>query len=570
MLEKSFSPAEAEARLYAIWESSGAFAADPTSDAEPFTIMIPPPNVTGALHMGHALNNHAAGHAGPLRADARPRRAVAARHRPCRHRDPDGGRAPADAERQRAGSATWAARHSSSGSGSGRPNRGGAIINQLQPARRLAATGRASASPWTRACRAPCVKVFVELHREGLIYQRQAAGELGPEAADRDLRPRGASSREVKGSLWHIRYPIEGELPDRLHHRRDHAAGDHAGRHRGRGASRRRALSAIWSASTSILPLVGRRIPIVADEYADPEKGTGAVKITPAHDFNDFEVGKRHDLPHAIVLDREGARHARRERGLSARRAEGVADPLRRARSHGIDRFAARKRDRGASWSGSACSSKIEPHTHRCRMATAPACVIEPLADRPVVLSTPTTLAKPAIAAVRDGRDRVRAEALGKDLSSTGCENIQPWCISASSGGAIGSRPGTGRTARSSSPTTEAEAPRPPRATHYGDATSALTPGRGRARHLVLLGAVAVLDAGLAGADAGAGALLPDRRAGHRLRHHLLLGRPDDDDGPALHGRGAVPHRLHPRPGARREGRRRCRSRRATSSIRWS
>ena len=164
---------------------------------------------------------------------------------------------------------------------------------------------------------------------------------------------------------------------------------------------------------------------------------------------------------------------------------------------------------------------------------------------------------------------RVRAEELGEDLLRVDGEHpalvhLAPALVGPSDPGLV-----RARTARCSSPRPKRR--RSSRALAYYAETEAITPmqghdmaldpdsrravpdaRRGRARHLVLLGAVAVLDAGLAGRDAGARALLSDRRAGHRLRHHLLLGRPDDDDGPALHGRGAVPHRLHPRAGARR------------------
>ena len=160
------------------------------------------------------------------------------------------------------------------------------------------------------------------------------------------------------------------------------------------------------------------------------------------------------------------------------------------------------------------------------------------------------TLAKPAIEAVESGSTRVRAAAVGEhvlrlDAQHPALVHLAPALVGASDPGLV--RPGRPRVRRRD----RGGGARRRRARITASAVRA-DARRGRARHLVLLGAVAVLDAGLAGADARARALLSGRRAGHRLRHHLLLGRADDDDGPALHGRGAVPHRLHPRPGARR------------------
>ena len=152
------------------------------------------------------------------------------------------------------------------------------------------------------------LKVFVELYREGLIYKDKRLVNWDPKllTAISDLE---VVQVETKGHLWHLRYPIEGKTfdPDDASTfivRRHHAAGDHAGRHRGRGASRRRALQGAGRQERH--PAAGRaQIPIIADEYSDPEKGSGAVKITPAHDFNDFEVGKRHNLPQINVFNAE-------------------------------------------------------------------------------------------------------------------------------------------------------------------------------------------------------------------------------------------------------------------------
>ena len=123
---------------------------------------------------------------------------------------------------------------------------------------------------------------------------------------------------------------------------------------------------------TAILPLVGRRIPIVGDDYADPEKGTGAVKITPAHDFNDFEVGKRHDLPQINVLTSKARSRLKRQRSLPRRRAESTPSSTRRSKLHGLDRFEARKTIVERAGRARACSTRSSRTRTWCRTATAP------------------------------------------------------------------------------------------------------------------------------------------------------------------------------------------------------
>ena len=284
---------------------------------------------------------------------------------------------------------------------------------------------------------------------------------------------------------------------------------------------------------SAILPLVGRRIPIVADEYADPETGSGAVKITPAHDFNDFEVGRRHGLEMINVLDADGAGHQRQRvpkpiaASTGTRRAKRVVADLEAARG---------------------LVEKIEPHPHTVPHGDRSDMAIEPwLTDQ--WYCDAATLAQPAIEAVEDGR----TVFVPKQWENTYFEwmrNIQPWCISRQLwwGHQIPAWYGPdGKVFVEETRRKRRGRPRPLRR-----ARSALRRDEDVLDTWFSSGPVALLDPGLARADPGAGALLPDHGAGHRLRHHLLLGRPDDDDGPALHGRGAVPPRLHPRPRPRR------------------
>ena len=317
-----------------------------------------------------------------------------------------------------------------------------------------------------------------------------------------------------------------------------------------------------------VLPLVGRHIPIVADEYSDPEKGSGAVKITPAHDFNDFEVGRRHNLAQISVLDQEGRLALVGNEDYLRGLPEGV-DAVCRGTATALDRFAARKQI-VARLEDFGFLERIEPNTHMVPHGDRSGVVIEPyLTDQWYVDAK--TLAQPAIAAVRRGATRFVPKNWEKTYFEW-MENIQPWCISRQLWWGHQIPAWYGPDGKVFVAETEEEAVG--NALGYYVEQEVITPEqgardgarsgqarrlhharRGRARHLVLLRAVAVLDARLAGRRQGCEALLSDRCARHRLRHHLLLGRPHDDDGPALHEGRAVPDGLHPRPRSRREGR---------------
>ena len=313
-----------------------------------------------------------------------------------------------------------------------------------------------------------------------------------------------------------------------------------------------------------ILPLVGRRIPIVADEYSDPEKGSGAVKITPAHDFNDFEVGKRHGLPLINILSPEakllldgnpdfthGVEPSPQLDSDDSRIAR--ARPLRRAQG---DRCAAGR---------AGLVEKIEPYVHTVPHGDRSNVVIEPfLTDQWYVDAK--TLGEAGDRRGEARPHRVRARRTGRTPTSTGWRTSSPGASRASSGGATRSRRGTGPTARSSSPRTRRRPPRSPRSSTARASRSTRDED--------------VLDTWFSSALWPFSTLgwpdetpelkryLSDRRARHRLRHHLLLGRPHDDDGPALHGaRCRSATSTSTRWSATRRARR-CRSRRATSSTR--
>ncbi|MBL8663858.1 MAG: valine--tRNA ligase, partial [Candidatus Odyssella sp.] len=414
MLENRFSPEAVEARQYARWEEAGAFK--PRNDgARPFTIVIPPPNVTGSLHIGHALNNTL--------------QDVLIRYRRMTGRD-----ALWQPGTDHAGIATQMVverQLEAEGIGLGRPGAssgenlkrigrdefvqrvwawkaisGGTILKQL---RRLGASADWSRERFTmdEGLSAAVLKVFVELYRAGLIYRDKRLVNWDPklQTSISDLE---VEQRDVKGHLWHFKYPIEGQAgvfitvattrPETMLgdtgiavNPADDRYKDLVGQH-------------------AILPLVGRRIRIVADDYADPTAGSGAVKITPAHDFNDFEVGKRHGLEAINILTAD------------ARLNDAVPEAFR-----GLDRFEARKRV-VAALEAEGLVEKIEPHAHTVPHGDRSDVPIEPWM-RVEWYADAKKLAEGPIAAVRDGRIKLVPESQEKTFFNW-MENIQPWSIS--------------------------------------------------------------------------------------------------------------------------------------------
>jgi valyl-tRNA synthetase len=428
MIEKTYQPADIETRMSRVWEEAGAFKAGRPErlDAKPFTIVIPPPNVTGSLHMGHALNDTlqdilcrfermrgrdvlwqpGTDHAG-IATQMVVERQLMERQQPGRR---EMGRAKF-LER------VWQWKAES----------GGIIVNQLK---RLGASCDWSRERFTmdEGLSRAVIKVFVALHREGLIYKDKRLVNWDPAllTAISDLE---VQQIEVKGQLWYLRYPLEGKTfnpddpstfivvattrPETMLgdtavavHPDDERYADLVGKH-------------------VILPLVGRKIPIIADEYSDPEKGSGAVKVTPAHDFNDFEIGRRHNLPQINVLDIEGklalADNEDYLRGLPEGASQ-LVDEL-----HGMERFAARKRI-VARLEDFGFLDRIEAHTHMVPHTERSGVVVEPrLTDQWYVDAK--TMAQPAIAAVRSGATNFVPKTWEKTYFEW-MENIQPWCIS--------------------------------------------------------------------------------------------------------------------------------------------
>jgi len=405
MLDKTFDPKSVEGRIYAQWESSGAFRPGRRPKAEPFCIVIPPPNVTGRLHIGHALNN--------TLQDA------LARFERMRGKD-----VLWQPGMDHAGIATQLvverqlAERQQSRIGLGREKfleevwrwkdeSGGAIGKQL---RRLGASADWSRERFTmdEGLSRAVLKVFVQLYREGLIHKDKRLVNWDPrlQTAVSDLE---VENIEMKGHLWYLKYPIEnapGQFVTVATTRPETMLGDTAVAVHPDDA-RYKALIG----KRVILPLANRPIPIIADEHSDPEKGTGAVKITPAHDFNDFEVGKRHNLPLINILNRDGTLN------------DSVPEAYR-----GLDRFEARKRI-VADLEAVELIDRIEPITHAVpHDEKTKTVVLEPYMTEQWYLNV-QPLAEKAIAAVEQGKTKFVPDQW-TGVYFNWMRNIQPWCIS--------------------------------------------------------------------------------------------------------------------------------------------
>ncbi|MFC5386566.1 valine--tRNA ligase [Aquamicrobium segne] len=429
MLEKTYDAKTVEPKIARIWDEADAFRAGAGAQegADPFTIVIPPPNVTGSLHMGHALNNTlqdilvrfermrgknvlwqpGMDHAG-IATQMVVERQLAEKgiHR-------------RDLGREQFIDKIWEWKAES----------GGSIFNQLK---RLGASCDWSRERFTmdEGLSRAVLEVFVTLYKQGLIYKDKRLVNWDPKllTAISDLE---VEQREVDDNLWHFRYPIEGEVYDPENPttyvtvattRPETMLGDtgvavHPDDERYAGLVGRNV----------VLPIVGRAIPIVADNYSDPEKGTGAVKITPAHDFNDFDVGKRHSLRAINVLTTEAKIDILDNEDF----LEGIEiTPLRESvweQLHGMDRFEARKLIVQIMEEGGFLG-RIEPHRHMVPHGDRGGVPIEPfLTDQWYVNAA--ELAKPAIASVREGRTNFVPKNWEKTYFDW-MENIQPWTIS--------------------------------------------------------------------------------------------------------------------------------------------
>jgi len=416
-MDKTYEPNAIEQRWYQYWEAAGYFA--PSGEGIPFSIMIPPPNVTGSLHMGHGFNNTL------MDTLVRFRRMQGHNTLWQVGTDHAGIATQMVVERQLAGEGVtrhdlgrekfldkvWAWKGES----------GGNITRQL---RRLGSSVDWSRERFTmdQGLSTAVQECFVRLHQEGLIYRGKRLVNWDPvlHTAISDLE---VQNSEEKGSLWHFRYPLvdgSGYLvvattrPETM--LGDTAVAVHPDDERYRHLIGR----------TIRLPLVGREIPIVADEYVDPAFGTGCVKITPAHDFNDYEVGKRHQLPLINIFDKD-ARILTRFAVFHFDDPKTLIEEPAPLNYQGLDRFEARKRVVEAL-QALGLVELIEPHALKVPKGDRSGAVIEPwLTDQWYVDAK--TLAKPAIEAVESGKIRFVPQPY-ENLYFSWMRDIQDWCIS--------------------------------------------------------------------------------------------------------------------------------------------
>ncbi len=452
MLDKSFDPTAAEPRLYAMWEASGQFAprAATATDgaADAYSIVIPPPNVTGSLHIGHALNNtlqdilaryHRMKGKAVLWLPGTDHAGIATQMVVERQLAAAGNIGRRDMGRDAFVQKVWDWKAES----------GGTIVQQL---RRLGASCDWSRERFTldEGLNAAVRKVFVQLHHEGLIYRDKRLVNWDPQfqTAISDLE---VEQREVEGHYWHFAYPLadgvtyehpiafdeageptEWETRDFIvvaTTRPETMLGDTGVAVHPDDAR----YSAIVGAKVR-LPLTNRLIPIVTDEYADPTKGSGAVKITPAHDFNDFQVGKRAGLETINILDADACiiDHNAAFRGSKDGQVDEDLEVLSLLQTipvelQGLDRFSARKaivaRAEEDGW-----LREIEKTRHVVPHGDRSGVVIEPwLTDQWYVDAA--TLAQPALKAVEQG-DTVFEPKSYEKIYFEWLRNIEPWCIS--------------------------------------------------------------------------------------------------------------------------------------------
>ncbi|MDY0135600.1 MAG: valine--tRNA ligase [Thiomicrospira sp.] len=402
-MEKHFDPKTIEAKWYQTWENAGYFSPNTDSDKTPYCIMIPPPNVTGSLHMGHAFQdtimdtlirlNRMQGkptlwqpgtdHAG-IATQMVVERQLAAK-----------GLSRHDLGRDKFMDEVWKWKEES----------GGTITKQLR---------RMGASPdWSRerftmdeGLSNAVKEVFVRLHEEGLIYRGKRLVNWDPvlHTAVSDLE---VISEEEQGNMWHLRYPLTNgnDYLVVATTRPETMLGDQAVAVHPEDERYKHLIG-----QTITLPLVGREIPIIADDYVDPAFGTGCVKITPAHDFNDYEMGKRHNLPMLNVFTKDAA--------INQEAPE---------KYQGLDRYEARKQI-VSDLEALGLMEKIEPHKLMVPRGDRTHAVIEPMLTDQWYVAV-QELAKPAIDAVKNGD----IEFVPKNWENTYFEwmnNIQDWCIS--------------------------------------------------------------------------------------------------------------------------------------------
>ena len=403
MLDKTYAPDALETKWYEASEQAGYFACDPNAEKTPYTIMMPPPNVTGSLHMGHALTftlqdvlirYHRMIGKDALWQPGMDHAGIATQMVVERQMAADG-ISRRDLGRDKFIERVWEWKAESGGK-----------IEHQQRHLGVSADWERSRFTMDEGLSDAVRKVFVKLHKDGLIYRDKRLVNWDPkfQTAISDLE---VEQKDMNGKMWQLHYPVKdmdrmvtvattrpetmlGDMAVAVHPD-DERYSDLVGK-------------------MVVLPLTGREIPIIADEYSDPEKGTGAVKITPAHDFNDFEVGRRHNLELLNIYDAFAALNG------------SVPEPYQ-----GLDRFVAREKIL-ADMDALGLLGEIEEIQNTVPHGDRSGVPIEPwLMDQWYVNAE--KLAQPAIEAVRDGKTRFVPQRWEKTYFDW-MENIQPWCVS--------------------------------------------------------------------------------------------------------------------------------------------
>lgn len=401
-MQTTYSPKDFEDRIYADWMKKNLFRAEIDPAKVPFTVMMPPPNVTGQLHMGHAMDEtmqdilvrfkRMQGYS-TLWLPGVDHAALATEVKIVEQLREEG-LSKEEVGRDEFLRRTWAWKE----------KYGDRIVEQLKKL--------GSSCDWSRLaftmdekCSLAVREAFFKLYNKGLIYRGSRIINWCPSCITA-LSDVEVDYSEDAGSFWYFKYPVEGtdEFITIATTRPETMLGDTAvavhpkdGRYQA------------WLGKTLLLPLTDRKIPLVADEYVDPEFGTGAVKITPAHDPNDFEVGLRHDLPVIRVMNDDGTMNE-----LAGKYA-------------GLDRYEARKQI-VADMEKLGLLVKIEPHTHNVGHCSRCGSTLEPIVSKQWFVKM-TPLAKPAINAVMKNKTKFTPDRFSK-IYYNWLENIRDWCIS--------------------------------------------------------------------------------------------------------------------------------------------
>lgn len=402
-IAKTYNPKEFEDKIYSFWMEKGFFTPKIAPHKKPFTIVIPPPNVTGELHMGHALDNtlqdilirwrRMQGYAA-LWIPGTDHASIATEIKVLDKIREETGKTKKDLTREEFLEKAWEWKDKYE-------NR---ILSQLKKL--------GSSCDWTRTAftmdekRSKAVReVFVSLYEKGLIYKGNRIINWCP-SCNTALSDAEVEHKEHKGHLWYIKYPVKGEEDYVViaTTRPETMLGDVAVAVHPEDERYKHLIG-----KTLILPLVGREIPVIADEYVDPSFGTGAVKVTPAHDPNDFEIGVRHNLPFINIMNENATIN---ENG---------------GKYEGLDRYEAREKI-VKDLEEQGLLLKVEEHVHNVGHCYRCDTVVEPLlSEQWFVKMEP--LAKPALQVVKEGKIKFVPERFEK-IYTNWLENIKDWCIS--------------------------------------------------------------------------------------------------------------------------------------------